>query len=479
VKNAAMWMMVALLGTGVSAALAADEPAAPAAPATVAPAAADEGGQVAAEVVKKTHKGLLPDAVAKPTDWFEWGADIRVRQVFINNALDLTDSSDDKLHFMRIRERLWGKFTPAQDVEIGVRLVGEWRCYFEPDIDTRFDEYFLDKLYFKWSNIGGSPVTVKIGRDDMILGRGWLWLEGTPLDGSRTIFFDYAQFTIDLDGDKKTDTTKLDMIYFVNEANHVKHLPVINDRNRFIAEYDAQGAIVMLTHKFAKELGVELYWSYYDLDKTAAAPGYVHDYNANVVGARVFGEFEGGLSYSAELAGELGVDTPNAVNALGFVGEVKYTFQTEQKPEVHFQVEYLSGDNPGSATQEDFVLHFGRYPQWSELFIYSMALDGAIAESANLLRFQLGTGVELTKNTKFVFNYNLLFAMQNTCGCAGMTRFSTDQNLRGHLFQARIDHKFNEWLSGHATVEYFSPGDYYALPRDGAWFCRWELVVTF
>ena len=462
-----VWAFVALLGLGLSV-VTADEPA------VVAPA---EAGDVAAAVVTKTHKGLLPETVAKPVDWFEWGADIRVRQVYFNNIIDVSDAGDDKNHFFRIRERFWGKFQPDEDVEIGFRIVGEWRCYFEPDRDTRFTEYFFDQLYFQWKNIGDGPVSFKIGRDELAFGKRWLIFEGTPLDGSRSIFFDFVKFGIDLDGDAKKKVTNLDLVFFLQEGNHAKHLPVINDRNAAVIEHDSTGAIAYFTHVFDEAFGLDLYWFYYDLD-TSTGSSYAHGDNIHTVGARAFGKF-GELAYSLDVAGQLGTRTPDATNALGILGELVYTVDPDRKGEVHFQFEYLSGDDPASATHECFVPHFGRYPQWSDLYIYSAMRETAIAELTNLIRLQFGTSAELTKQTKAKFNYNLLFANQNAAAAMGRPGFSAGGNLRGHLFQARLDHTFNEWLSGHVTVEYFVPGGYYSSPKDNAIFARWELMVKF
>jgi hypothetical protein len=484
-------VLVVLLGMALSAAFAADPqppapgPGAPAGPGTTDTAAEDaakeqaaveEAKKVAAEVADKKHKGLLPDSVAKPTGWFEWGADLRVRQVFYNNIIDVTDAADDKTHFMRIRERVWFKIRPVEDVTIGVRVVGEWRCYFEPDRDTRFDEYFFDELYVEVKNIGGSPVSAKIGRQMLLYGRRWLIFEGTPLDGSRTVFFDAAKFTIDLDGDRKKNTTSLDLVWLQQRARHWDHLPVINNRNALTSEANYTGGLVYFTHRFNDALGIEAYYMYTDADAVCFCrqADNVHTY-----GARVFGKFENGISYSVELAGQSGAHEGQAVTAFGLCSEVKYTFDHPNEPEVHFQYEYLSGDDPGSPEYEGFEPMFARWPQWSELYVYSYLREEGIANVTNLQRIQVGGSVKLTKATKWRFNYNALLANQNTMAGLGLPGFSPTSNFRGHLFETRVDHKFTSWLSTHVVVEYFVPGGYYLDPKDGGVFARWEVLITF
>ena len=46
--------------------------------------------------------------------------------------------------------------------------------------------------------LSGVPLDFKIGRQDLFLGNGWLVGDGTPLDGSRTFYFDAIRATLPL-----------------------------------------------------------------------------------------------------------------------------------------------------------------------------------------------------------------------------------------------------------------------------------------
>ena len=48
------------------------------------------------------------------------------------------------------------------------------------------DEALFDWFNVNMRNLGGLPLTATIGRQDMIFGVGWLVLDASPLDGSRT-----------------------------------------------------------------------------------------------------------------------------------------------------------------------------------------------------------------------------------------------------------------------------------------------------
>jgi len=57
----------------------------------------------------------------------------------------------------------------------------------------------FDQLALTASQPAGLPLALEAGRQDLIFGDGWLVLEGTPLDGSRTIYFDAVRATLAMD----------------------------------------------------------------------------------------------------------------------------------------------------------------------------------------------------------------------------------------------------------------------------------------
>ena len=126
-------------------------------------------------------------------------------------------------------------------------LTWEFRTWDEPDSQsqsTDFDEIIIDNLNLSLKNFLDLPATAIIGRQDMFLGQGWLVADGTPMDGSRTFYFDAARFTYDL-----AEKTKLDTIYISNMPNSDWWLKPINDRNKYVTQEEEQGAILYLTDK--------------------------------------------------------------------------------------------------------------------------------------------------------------------------------------------------------------------------------------
>ena len=81
---------------------------------------------------------------------------------------------------------------------------------------------------------------------------------------------------------------------------------------------------------------------------------------------------------------------------------------------MHCGYEYLSGDDPSTDTNEAFDPLWARWPQWSENYVYTYAMETRIAETTNLHRVYGGWEFNPTKKTEICTFYNLLFADENT-----------------------------------------------------------------
>lgn len=71
-----------------------------------------------------------------------------------------------------------------------LKLGNEFRNYRNSSNDDKQkfpDELFLDNLYLEWA---GDVYGARIGRQEVKLGSGRLFADGTPGDGSRSSFFD-------------------------------------------------------------------------------------------------------------------------------------------------------------------------------------------------------------------------------------------------------------------------------------------------
>ena len=171
-------------------------------------------------------------------------------------------------------------------------------------------------------------------------------------------------------------------------------------------------------------------------------------------------------------------DADNTLSAWGLNSRLVYKFNDDWKHRLRISYEYLSGDDPDSATNEGFDPLWGRWPQFSELYVYTDAAETRIAETTNLHRLGFSWQADPTKQLQLELDYHILFADQNTY--RDRAGFSSGGALRGNLFAAIMRYKFNRHMSGHLWGEYFIPGNYYSESRrDNAVFFRAELVFTF
>lgn len=428
------------------------------------------------------------DQVKNPVPWFNWGADFRLRDEYLNNATTLNDdAANHERDFLRYRFRTWGTVTPVKDLDLNARVMWEGRYWWDgnPDRGRDWDRenIIFDNLNAKASNVFNQPLTLTAGRQDMRFNEGWLVFEGTPLDGSRTIYFDAARATYDC----KPGNTSLDLIYINNSANPDRFLGQMWGReDQYVTEQNEQGAIVYLTNRSIKDTELNGYFIYKhdqpvlvngdqgDIYTFGARAAHNFDEHWN---ARGEGAYQFGNRFNPAM---FGANAPTELSAYGFNGRISYLFNDQIKNQLRLSYEYLSGDDPNSSTNGQFDPLWGRWPQWSELYIYTYAMETRVAETTNLQRVAFGWQANPTQKLELAADYHLLFANDNTFADSKPTIFTSDGKFRGQLFTAVARYKFNRYMAGHLWGEYFIPGDYYTRDRrDNAVYLRAELVFTF
>ncbi|MFA5784662.1 MAG: hypothetical protein WC962_07260 [Phycisphaerae bacterium] len=460
-------------------------------------------------------EGAFLDWFHNPADWIEMGADERFKIIVAKNidtlSDDLNNNRENHWNFIRQRMRWWQKFKLDEDVDFNSRLVWEFRHWDEGptgagqqrDKRVDFDEILFDQFNITWRNMFGTPVKGVFGRQDIILGRGWLVLDGTPLDGSRTIYFDAMRFTYDW----AEKNTVFDLILIHQEAAEDAWLKPINDEDRHVTEQDENGIIFYVTNKSLEKTQFEGYFIYKNdnpIDVTAADepvpwPSAVWSRKAEIFtfGGAVEHRFDDHWSARAEGAMQVGdKEEPFTgrmadLEAFGFVSKLDYNFNDEKKNNLHIGYEYLSGDDPDTRDYEQFDPLWGEWPQWSELYVYTYNLETMIGETTNLHRFNVGHSFKPAPNWQINTDYHALWAAENTSDQARYAypwynvvsndfNTSNDSKFRGHLFTLWVKWQCCPQLRWHWLAEYFSPGSYYSQAiRDGAYFLRFNIEYTF
>jgi hypothetical protein len=502
-----------------STAFAAAAPAAAKKPAATAPAPAKAPAQAA---TPSDHQELLwPEfwqTFHHPTSWLSMGLDQRIRQESGQNMMTLNNDvpTDHQWSYQRYRTRWWTKWDLSEDVTFNTRLVWEFRTWEQPNTRNQYvyplnhqqahvTSFNPDEALFDWfnvnvRNIAGLPLTATIGRQDMAFGVGWLVLDASPLDGSRTVgLFDAARFTYDW----ADAATKIDLVYANNAPESDRWLKPINDQDRGLMEQKEQAAIVYLTNTSFKPTQVEGYFIYKqdrplpegerltNFPTVWGEKGEVYTFGGALSGThaehwkyRLEGAYQTGRK-----AGDQPSAAPNSspygsttdLKAYGTLDTLEYQFKDPHDNATHVTYEFDSGDNPDTEDQDErFDLLWGRWPRWSELFIFLYANETRVGDMTNLQRLNVGHRINLSKQLQLTGDYHALWADQNSRAVNPAIALSNEKKFRGNLLATSLRYRMNSQLSAYGLFEYFIPADYYVAPSDDdAWFFRFNFEYVF
>ncbi|HOL22128.1 MAG TPA: alginate export family protein [bacterium] len=408
-------------------------------------------------------------------DMFKYGVYLRLRQEYFDNAFDFNDDStifkDD--NYFRIKASLWGKLNFTDSVSLFAKLTSEPKIAIDSDgklannRDTWDEEIFFDNLYLDINDIFGW-LDLRVGRQDFLMthGEGFVIMDGTPYDGSRSFYFNAAKATVRIG-----ENNAIDFIY-VDDPAKDEYLPVIDWQDRNVVKTDEDGIIVYGRFKIPENLSLEPYYIYKFEDSTP-------NLTLNTIGNRIVlnlstWQVRGELAYQyGEYKGG------NDRDAWGGQAYVKKTFKDAKlSPSFEIGYAYLSGDDPTTADDEGWDPVFSKWPWISELYIMGYAIErGEPAYWTNLQLFRAKLDMNITPKTGLSLAYNYLLADESR---EGVSPFFGDGNERGHLAHIILTHKFDQNIDGHLHFEYFKPGDFYAENnRDDAIFLRWQLQMKF
>jgi hypothetical protein len=435
-----------------------------------------------------------------PALWLVWGGDLRVRNEYFNNALTLSATAPThEQDLFRVRARLWSTATIAPDFSFSLRLAAEPRIWEKPAFakqhpgtGTEWRYGIIDTFNLKWAHAFGLPLTITAGRQDVQFGdtlNWWLVGDGTPGDGSWAFFLDSVRASLEAPEIK----TKFDLVCINQHARPDTWLPILGQEGTYsLTEQNERGVILYASNKSLPNTQVDGYFIY---KKDDAVFAYSDNANIYTLGGKLSGSPSSHWRYSAEGAGQWGwkqdssVRTPVNVGALrrdlhayGWNTKLSYLFKDPRDNQVSLVGEFLSGDDPNTTGKDEmFDVLWGRWPRFSELYIYSypMETSGKVAQLNNLLRLGTSWSLVPVKGTTFSMTYNAWFAPENVpTRTLNSALFSRSGNFRGHFVQVVLRRQFSKHLSGHLLGEILWPGDYYSR-RDTLSYLRGELLVTF
>ncbi|MDF7824586.1 porin [Pontiellaceae bacterium B12227] len=396
----------------------------------------------------------------KKADQVKWGGDFRLRTVYMNNVPTSVGANYQESSFQRYRTRLWAELHPTDNLYFRGRVVNEFRTQQTGDRAdnwSAFDETVVDNLFMHYSH---DLFDLRIGRQDMIYGTGKLILDGTPMDGSRTIYFDAAKLTY-----TGIEDTTIDLFAMYTQAEnelalHTQNRNLIWNTDPTYDGAEAGGGLYIKNNS-NKKMPWEAYW----LLKTKEDSTTDFE-NVNTIGGRLMPKLndhlDGNLEYAYQSDGE---DTAFMVDALA-------NWNITEKAKIGLGWYHLSLEwNP----------LFSRWPQYSELYVYSYTpADGGVGRWSNVSMPHIDISLSPMKKLQSNLLLGYMYAPEENGPGGG--------NERGLLFtwwnKFTIREKMlsdKDKLFGHFLAEMLQPGDYYTEDQQDktAWFLRAELSYQF
>lgn len=388
----------------------------------------------------------LPTQAASDTSWTP-SLDLRVRQEVFDGVLHFAPDPDRN----QIRFRTRAGLTYARHAhQLKVQLANEHRRYLHPDgIDFDWDELIVDQLFWHWK---GETAEVTVGRQNIIWDDGFLMLEAKPYDGSRSIFHDAVRVRTDLWG------YGLDAALIINAKRDP--LVLAGDDDRAMRDADELG----FAARFEKGQDVTTYIFKQEDDPDHLLP----DLTTHTLSSRKTMGSTDGLAWMYELAGQYQLwekGTYSDRTSFAFAGHTRLDFNLASRTRGH--VGFLFYDR-------NFRTPWGRWPLWSELYIYTL-IGESTPNRVHVAAWEDISGPFAGAERKFSDK------VKGKMRAYYLMSPDQDWDARGFLLQTRLDFQFSKHAKGHLLWEMLSPGDFHLNPpplTDTVHFLRWEIILS-
>jgi hypothetical protein len=385
-----------------------------------------------------------------------------------DNVVNLDDTADDAFAYSRNRTTLGLRWQTTKNLEILGKATNEFRVYLTPkDRAFTWHEVFFDNLYVKWAIPGRLPFTVTAGRQDINLGEGFVIADGTPLDGSRSYYFNAIRVDADIRKDHR-------LIFFLHTQRTTDtYLPVIHELPQPLAEQPEKALAFYYSGAFGHvKLDAYAIRKLIDATELFPVPG-----RADTFGLRGQVPVVGGLALTAEGALQTGTYGDAGRGAFGGIAHLDFTprwrvpiFKTLTLGGI-----YLSGDDPATARMEGWDPIFSRWPKWSESYIYTLARESRSSYWSNLTSLYGALVLDLGSRSDGLVMAQHLGALEVEPGAfpggAGRTR--------GTLLKGRLNYKISKFLTGRVIWEHFTPGSFYFPGAASYNWLQFELIFRY
>jgi len=393
----------------------------------------------------------------------------RLRYINWNNAIDLNGETSDKFSFTRQKTTFSLNWKPSDKINMKFQLTNENRVYFLPDNkDFNIDEIIFDQLYIKLNKLFGLPLTLTAGRQNIIMGEGFLLLDYSPLDGSRSIYFNAFR------SDYKFNKNNKIMAFYGYQDVNDNYLPILNPKDKNLIEQPEEGMGIYYTGIFNK-ISLETYYIRKNIKNMLINENLS---GINTIGFRSIINFKKNLSLTTEAAYQTGFKDILDRSAIGGYFHLDYKLIRKSfKPVITFGGFYLSGDNQKTEKYEGWDPLFSRWPKWSESYIYTLIKENSVAYWSNISSVYMGLKMPISNRLGVDLAVHHLMAPEYSKAKEGF--LSGSGKNRGILFTSKIKVKLNKYLKGHFVFETFKPGNFYVDGASSYHWLRFELLYKF
>jgi hypothetical protein len=425
---------------------------------------------------------------------FKGGFYERLRHEYWKNNQDMNNLYYDggDRNFFRFKTSVWGQADFKETLGFYAKLTNEIKSYnllgsggakkyYSDHRHWDPDEIIFDNLYLDVKKSSNMPLSLRIGRQDLLglYGENFLICDGTPGDGSRTYYFNAFKSSWDID-DKNT----LDFLYINNPRDDI-WLPTINeDKNPVNLNVTAEeGYVLYLKNKSIKDLAFEPYYIFKREDDDYGSGYQSQTGKINTLG--VFSKYiTAPWTFHAQLADQFGKYGSEDRTALGGYLFADYDIKDcPLKTQFSGGYVYLSGDKKGTAKREGWNPLWCRFPIYSELYAQSFQNESGNSYWTNLQMYRLGVTVKPADKAKFNLSYSFLRANALVTGVNANFNFSGTGKDRGQLILAKLDYTFSKSVAAYLLGEYFIPScgkhGFYTNDADPAIFLRTQLEFKF
>ena len=447
-----------------------------------------------------TRTWAVSDAQRYPIGDRHLGGALRLRYVDHENANQLGLEDDPPRQFLRLRTQVSLDYRRSQVLRLFAMLNNESTKHLTcGSCGGGFDEIIFESLYLEATKPWGLPFGIRLGRQDLFYGDGFVVADGTPLDCSRTSYVNGALLT------SRIPLWSFDA-FWLRDPRREDFLPRINNKYTQLAEADqtAWGLFLRREPSPGTSLRYELEPYYVFLREHGAG----RTSNTYTIGTRLalalgWGRLIGEFAYQGgkipepaylEFDPEGILTGPQSVSAYGAHARLEAHLGPMLPVDMAAGYVYLSGDERETRNKsEGWNPVLGRWPLWSELYVHTLWAERYVRPQLqgfgywqNLAMPFVRLAWERRSPLSFEAKYMWLDANQDVVGI----NVSSDDDPaaegprhRGQLCSFKLGWEFADLLAGHLLYENFRPGHFYPKidgfkPMDAS-YLRLELSRSF